>query len=232
MAALIAPKESASKLEPLVSWLIERRGVSSGTITNQIFFDVLTLLIFSHIAVIRHLNDGFLECDVPWDEEVGLPSHPTLAADAESYVKIFKPEDERLKSTLRSFSGWSCFASQKIPCACGNWRMKLREISVDVMVNHIFEKKDGKLLIKELIGVRSPDTEHLQNHYDVKVPSEVEDGLIIPSRSQAILEVKENKIFLSSVETKESAKQINIHEFARELKQLADKFVVDFVKAT
>lgn len=191
----------------------EQYPITSFRVPKSAFFlpaRAFLLALKAQAKILGYLNDEHFNCQVPWDRRVGLPSHPSLVADVLKYVQIFKP-DERTKAVLESFSAWTSFAKETITCCCGRgWNS--RKAALDFMLNHIFEVKDSKLVIKQLVGVKSDDDSHLAHHYsNFQQPSRQYGDL-------SIIFVYENAVHLTDPIAVESldykmAEQFNIAEF-------------------
>lgn len=203
--------------------------------TGLMFLDILLLLLASHLLAVKHLNSiqsprimqkligkENITCDIPWDETLGLPSHPTLAADAKSFPKIFRPEDQRLTALCESFSGWSLYATQKELCAC-NSRLKVNELTIEILVNHILKTEGDKLLIKQLIGLRSKDLSRLEKHYyEDKVPSRFVDSLLIISDVSADIFLPDANVRTNR--TTSSPEQFKIDKFQAQIASIVGAF--------
>ena len=205
--------------------------------TKLTFLDLLLLLLSSHAAVVRHLNSRQakadimkkligaenITCDIPWDEELDIPSCPVLAADARSYPKIFKPEDKRIGALCESFSGWSLYSTQKELCAC-NSRLKVNELMIEIMVNHILKTEDDKIFIKQLIGLRSEDPKRLEKHYyEDKVPSRFVDSLLIINDVSATFSLE--KGLMALVWTTNPPEQFKIDKFQKQVSEIVGAFL-------
>lgn len=203
--------------------------------TKLMFLDILLLLLTSHLATVKYLNLAQSEvvmqkligsenitCDIPWDEKMGLPSHPTLAADAKSYPRIFKPEDGRLSALCESFSGWSRYATQKELCAC-NSRLRINELIIEILVNHILKAENGWISIKQLIGLRSKDTKRLEKHYyEDKSPSRFVDSLLIISDVSWTFSLE--KGFLAAIWSANPPEQFKIDKFQAQIASIVGAF--------
>ncbi len=147
----------------------------------QVFLPLVSfyLALRAQEKALEYLNDKHLNYGLAWDENIGFPSLPSLAADAGSYVKYLKPEGE-LKIILESFSGWASFSRQKTRCACGGNSFSLRDVFLEIMINHVLAVQGESVLVKQLLGVKSDDASHLEHHYNnFKKKSERIDGLFM-----------------------------------------------------
>jgi len=185
--------------------------------------NAISAILKAQVKVLEYLNDRHLNCPVPWDKRTGLPSHPSMVADAQKYVKFFQCSED-LKSVLNSFFGWSLFAEEKLICCCGGSLLKPRNVSFDVMLNHALrvEQIDGDyfLVVKQLVGVRCSNRGHLKNHYNFGKMSHVMDDLSMIFIDEAGFSLKSNRIdyrFISS----QKADQFNFEEFSRRIASLS-----------
>ena len=255
-AKWLKPDESITRLLPIIEKIKKNRtddavapirgianlrtslevSADSARQTKLMFYDMILLLLASHLLAIRHLNSSQspavmrkligndnITCDVPWDETLELPSLPTLTADAKSFTAIFKPEDWRIKSLCDSFSGWSLYATQKELCAC-NSRLKVRELGIEILVNHILKIEKGIIFLKQLIGLRSEDLKRLEKHYyEDKVPSRFVDSLLIISDVSATFSPKEGVLALTWATN--PPKQFKIEKFQKQIGEITQAFL-------
>src|SRR3989344_3697608 len=176
--------------------------------------NIIILLLKAQMKVLEYLNDQHLNCLVPWDKRTGLPSHPSMVADAQKYAKFFQCSDG-LKSVLNSFFGWSLFAEEKLICCCGGSLLKPRDVSFSIMLNHSLKVDkigaDYFLVVKQLVGVRCNNKGHLKNHYNFGKMSQVLDDLSIIFITEAGFNFNSNEShyrFISS----QKADQFNLEE--------------------
>lgn len=177
------------------------------------------LILKAQLKVLEYLNDRHVNCPIPWDKRTGFPSHPSMVADAQKYLKFFQCSAD-LKSLLDSFLGWSLFAREELLCCCGGSLLKPRNISFDVMLNHVLriDYVDGNffLVIKQLVGVRCSNRGHLKNHYNFGKMSQAIDDLSMIFISESGFNLKSGRInhkFISS----QKADQFNLEEFSRRI---------------
>lgn len=211
--------------------------ISADTVrqTRQMFCDILLLLLASHSLTVRILNASQsprvmqkligkenITCDIPWDETLGLPSYPTLAADAKSYGRICRPEDMRIKALCESFSGWSLYATQKELCAC-NSRLKVNELTIEIMINHILKVSDRWLSIKQLIGLHSENLKRLEKHYyEDKTPSRFVDSLLIIADVSADISLAKKSVQMTW--TTSPPEQFKIDKFQAQIVSVVGSF--------
>lgn len=181
--------------------------------------NTVTLILKAQMKVLEYLNDNHLNCPVPWDKRTGLPSHPSMVADAGKYTKLFQCSDG-LKSVLDSFLGWSLFAREELLCCCGGSLLKPRNVSFDIMLNHALRVDqigdDYFLVVKQLVGVRCSNKWHLKNHYNFGQMSQVLDDLSMIFVGEIGFCLKPYGIdhrFISS----QKADQFNLEEFSRRI---------------
>lgn len=122
---------------------------------------LLELLVSAQRDTLYRANDEHISCPVPWSAETGFPSHPTMIADAGQFAKLSDcPEFQ--KPLINSFVSWTLFSGETVSCCCGRG---LREIAAEIVLNNVLGAADGGLLIKQFIGIRSDDVNHLRGHY-------------------------------------------------------------------
>jgi len=123
------------------------------------------ILLRAEMEVLLYLNDENLNCQVPWndwDMKVGLPSIPSMIADARKHRTA---EESFLYALLHSFFSWTVFARETLDCSHGSGPK--REVKDDIMMNYVLSSEDNALVIKQLVGVKSDDLSHLEHHYDL-----------------------------------------------------------------
>ncbi len=179
------------------------------------------LLLSAQFKALESLNDEYLNCGLAWDERTGLPSHPSIIADGQTYRRLFKP-DGILDAVLASFSGWILLSREQLFCCCGKkfrGPLKDRNVEIDVLLNHILSFDDEKgFVVKQLVGIKCGDPEHLEHHYDFKKQSRRDDGLYI-------IWLCENRLIVNgkveaALFSKEQAGQFNAPELYKRLNGL------------
>ena len=134
------------------------------------------LALQAQAKTLEYLNDKHVNCGLAWDEDIGLPSLPSLIADVGSYIRYFNPQGG-LHMLLESFCGWSLFEKEEISCCCGSRSFKLRKVALEIMFNHILEVQESSVVVKQFLGVRTDDLNHLEHHYNFKKQSQRIDNL-------------------------------------------------------
>lgn len=209
-------QESIAKLNNILDSNDFGRNVNSA-----IAFVVIALK--AQAKILEHLNDQHLNCSIPWDKRTGLPSHPSMIADAQKYTKFFQCS-EGIKSVLNSFLGWSLFAEKKILCYCDSSLLKPHNVSFGVMLNHVMRvdwtKGDYFFVIKQLVGVKCNNKEHPKNHYNFGKISQVMDDLSMIFISEVGFNLKSNQVCYSHI-LNQMADQFNVEEFSRQIASLA-----------
>ncbi len=153
-------KEALKKLETVRGKLEKALGkTSSGFLPAQ----SLLLAITGEIEVIKSLNDDTFNCPLPWDEEIGFPSIASFIADARKAGEHCAEKDKNLSALLKSFAGWQLLMTQSLLCWCG----ANRETSLiyDVLIHHLLTKENGAIVVKQIIAIRSENTDFIKNHY-------------------------------------------------------------------
>ncbi len=139
-------------------------------------FAAFYLALQAQVKAMEYLNDKNFNYGLAWDEDIGLPSLPSLVADVGSYVRHFNPQGE-LRKLLESFCGWTLFVKEEMLCCCGRRSFKGRKVVLEIMLNHILEVEDSSIIVKQLLGVKTDDLKHLEHHYNFKKQSQRIDNL-------------------------------------------------------
>lgn len=167
-------------------------------------------------AAICHLKCGqnkILYFPIPWETDTGLPSHPSLVADARHYCRAHHL-DAAAGVIVGSFAEWQIFQRQKIFCCCGKSSVIYRErtVPIEIVMHHpvIVDRKSGTLEIKQLVGIRSTDRDHIENHYDLRRDSRVDDNISIIRTASVQVGVSDFKLQTFG---EESAKQFDSQQF-------------------
>lgn len=178
------------------------------------------LALLAHKKALEYLNDKYLNYGLAWDEDIGLPSLPSLVADVGSYIRYLNPQGG-LRMILESFCGWTLFAKEEIMCACGKRSLKLRKVSLEIMLAHILEIKNSSVVVKQLLGVRTDDMKHLVRHYNFKKPSQRIDNLFMIWLCQN--RIKNNGNLEGEYLGSEQAEQFNLLGFQNRVLELTGK---------
>ncbi|OGZ97693.1 MAG: hypothetical protein A3I44_02270 [Candidatus Sungbacteria bacterium RIFCSPLOWO2_02_FULL_51_17] len=158
---------------------------------TEIIEELFTLLLLAHYKVGHHTSPAGIPLMVPWDPKTGLPSHPSLTADARTCADEEKDISPGLRALLGSFSGWSVFAKETFRCACGGG-MTLREIPLEIVVHTALGTgtayADRKALaMTTFIGIRSQVSSHLDHHYAMSSPSNAAGDIRIVNFTNALV---------------------------------------------
>lgn len=142
-------------------------------------YDVLLKAFINNLALNQSRMFYF---PIPWEVDVDLPSHPSLIADARHYCQSNNLSDTT-GVVVDSFAEWRLFKQQNIFCCCGKNSTISRErtIPIGIMLHHSLgiDHKSHTLEIKQLIGIRSTDRNHIENHYNLHRNSRVNDDISI-----------------------------------------------------
>lgn len=233
MIFFLKPKDSIERIGRLLPSLIK-----DGLQTNSC--NALIILLLAHIKIVRHLNCGFADCDIPWNDATNFLSPSTLMADAKSFVSMFgdKLKKPEINAVLNSFNEWTEFSREKIDCACGKISMKLREVDARIMLRHIIKEmidleKSGsasiKIIFNQFIGIQSGDKRHLNCHYDTGHLSCIDKNISIVSETAVELKIENEKLILVMLE-KVISEQFNLEEFNKRMMQIvkySEKFLCE-----
>ena len=175
-------KESLVRLRRLIGLINAKIASGDARLVGQSFklLKVFELALQAQARIVDALNDDHISCPIVWDELTGFPSHPTLAADLNKYVEILQSSDEVLVAILRSFSGWTFLAKETSPRCFGSF-FGLKNVQMNIKINHILSSVDGRLGLKQLVGVDSPNLnqKELERYFGCGRSSQVIDDLFI-----------------------------------------------------
>lgn len=226
---IISPEQAIERLEKLTCLLRQQLSTQK----DKTYFTPLVSYCAAlnvQSQALRCFNE-FVEVGVPWDEELNLPSSPSMAADIKTYSEQIGLKGE-LKGLFSSFSGWALFRRVVESCACG-WIKKrggglmFRDVSIDIMVNTIIKTEEGgNLKIKQFIGVRADDAEHLAHHYEIfsRQSSAVGDLMII-LESENCLKFSRDRIGVEAIDLKK-AKNFDLDAFSSILSDFLNLTIV------
>jgi len=160
----------------------------------------LFLALLGEIMVLKTVNDGKLNCPLPWNEEIRFPSPPSFSADAKKSAE-FAGENPKLQAILKSFSGWQVFSKEiKEGCACGLSAFKTRDVAYDVLVNHIVVADGQGVLVKQLFAIRSDDRLFLSEHFNDKNGRKNDFSRVLPDAN--IVWLSENRVEIAGNQVK------------------------------
>ncbi|MBI2063404.1 MAG: hypothetical protein HYT65_00210 [Candidatus Yanofskybacteria bacterium] len=212
---IIDYKEGLGRLHELIDLIRGKIAIGDSTLIgkNFGFLKILGIALEAQHKLIGYLNDELISCPIAWDETTGFPSHPTLAADLQKYLEIFKPQDDVLKTILRSFAHWELLVQETSVRCCGSIT-KLKTVKMDIKINHVLKTEDGWLSFKQLVGVESADLSHqeLRDYFDFRRPSKNIDGLMIIFSREWLLRAKDGELETKEVKT-EKAELFNLEKF-------------------
>jgi hypothetical protein len=208
-------KESIQKLSDLVTIIKEKMQKMENEYGSYLPSISFFLALQVQAKVIDYLNDEALNYGLAWDEDTGFPSLPSLVADVGSYVRHFNPQG-KLRILLESFCGWSLFEKEEMLCCCSSF--KLRKVALEIMLNHVLEIQESSVVIKQILGVRTDDLKHLEQHYDLKKPSQRIDNLNIIWLCRN--EIKNNGSLKIEYLGSEHAEQFNFLGFQNRIMEL------------
>lgn len=153
---------------------------------------ILWAACIAQFHTIKKLNNETINCDVPWDQRTGLPTNSTIIADSQKFCELFHPPP-LLETLLRSLSQWTIFSREEFGCCCGRgW--KLRILSLDVMVNVFLDVTEKGMAVKQIVGIKSDDRKHLQEHYNQKRGSRVFHDLVIVGEETSVIDARNNQL--------------------------------------
>lgn len=202
---IIDYKEGLQRLRELIDLIHAKVALGDSTLIgkNLGFLKVLSIALEAQHKLISYLNDDLISCPIAWDETSGFPSHPTLVADLQKYVEIFKPENKFLVSVLRSFDHWELLTRETSQVGVN---LKLKTTLMNIKMNHILKTLHNNLVFTQLVGVESADISHqeLRDYFDFRRPSKVIDGLMIIFSREWLLRVVDGRLETQEVKTKKA----------------------------
>lgn len=196
----------------------------TGNHAQRVMASIMKLLFFCHACLTERMNTRSLNSMVPWDARTKLPSHPTLIADAEVFMKVFQNRHAGVETVIKSFSARQEFARQKIDCACdGSWKTK--EIGVAIFVANGLTVRDERLHLISRVEVESDNAGHPNNHYSYS-----SDGSAPGSRCIVLCEAKVSRVddprpLEISVVREERAKEFQFDLFANDIQNDINSFL-------
>lgn len=195
-------KEAVERLKSVFEQL--KQGLARHSLHDVLASLAFSIFIESEIKALEYLNDENLNCFVPWDENIGLPSLPTMVADVKKYAEdklsirpqryfsdspfipgvnvVVEPSGVTgyfLLPLLNSFYGWTRLSEEAFPsCVCSTNNLNGKKVELEIMINHVMGVEDNALLIEELVGVRTDD-EHFEKHFKMQKQSARDPNLYI-----------------------------------------------------
>lgn len=155
---LLSPDDSLKRLRPLIE------GLEGADPKEQTPFHPVVLMLFlAHASTVDIWKQSDHPCFVAWDENTGMPSHPTLMADANFWGKRTRGKESAL---LQSFGEWAVWKQEPFNCSCGRFRRGARKIEVEIMLRHDLAVLGDILILYQAAAVRSSDKGHLNHHYE------------------------------------------------------------------
>lgn len=202
------PETTIARLQKIKSGL-------SDLAEKQMPLMAYTVLLGAAINHLTHSQSKMFYFPIPWEVDTGLPSHPSLIADARHYCRSNNLSDTT-GIIVDSFAEWRLFKGQKIFCCCGKGSVISREriVPIEIVIHHpiSIDRKSNTLEIKQLVGVRSTDRDHTENHYNLRRDSRVDDNI-------SIIRAAFTRIGIENLELRtdgeECAKQFDINFFRK-----------------
>ncbi|MBI4160639.1 MAG: hypothetical protein HY506_01915 [Candidatus Yanofskybacteria bacterium] len=169
-------------------------------------------------AAINHLGrsqNKMFYFPIPWEKDTGLPSHPSLIADARHYCQTNGLSDTA-GVIVNSFTEWQAFRKQNIFCCCGKGSAVSRErmVLIEIVIHHpiIIDRESNIFEIKQLVGIRATDRDHIENHYNLRRDSRVDNNISIIGTASSRIAVEDLKLYTSK---EEYAEQFDVGAFKK-----------------
>lgn len=174
-----------------------------------------TVLLDAAVNHLAHSQNKMFYFPIPWEIETSLPSHPSLIADARHYCRSNNLSDTT-GIIVDSFAEWRLFRQQRIFCCCGKGSIISREriVPIEIVIHHpiSIDRESNTLEIKQLVGIRSADRDHIENHYSLRRDSLVDHNISIINSSYVKINI-DNLELLASGE--EYAQQFDVNFFKK-----------------
>ena len=84
------------------------------------------------------------------------------------------------------------------------------------MINNILKVEQDSLIVKLIIGIKSDDQSHLNEHYDVKKQSMVFDDLFIVFNCENLIKIQGERVIIRPVDLNH-AKHFDLPFFEKEM---------------
>lgn len=217
----LEPEESRARLQeilkkfanPGVRWRImpqDRTSYKAKSESPEFLAEALLKLLFlTHLELVQAINSKGLAVKIPWDGMLKLPSLPTLAADASAFAVLCSWPNKTVGILAKSFSGWETFSEETMNCACGS-SMKLKKVPIKIMTATIVKSEESSVSLKNLIGVKTEDVGHLENHYSFSEVCPEDDLMRIIARSESKIRLENNgNGFSAEIVSEKSAREFN-----------------------
>ena len=171
-----------------------------------------TVLLDAALSNIRQASQQLFCLPFPWEVTIDFPSHPTLIADARHFCQTAQLA-EKNGIIVDSFAQWRLFKKQEIFCCCGR-ATRGRTVPIEIVIHHPvrIDRSSRTLEIKQLIGIRSADQQHIEGHYNLHKASRVDHNISIIRSSTLLLSFPAFQL-LSKVES--GAQQFNLPIFEK-----------------
>src|SRR3989344_4531723 len=174
-----------------------------------------TVLLEAAINNILRRNNKMFYFPIPWETDMGLPSQPSLIADARHYCRV-NNLSETSGIIVDSFAEWRLFKEQKIFCCCGKGSVISREriVPIEIVLHHpiSIDREAYTIEIKQLVGIRSTDRDHIENHYDLRRDSRVNSDISIIKTGFVKIDLTN---FQLVAQEENSAKQFDLSSFRK-----------------
>ena len=173
------------------------------------------VLLDAAINHLTHSQNKMFYFPIPWETDTGLPSQPSLIADAKHYCRT-----NNLAGTagiiVDSFAEWKLFKKQKIFCCCGKGSAISREriVPIEIVIHHPIniDRDSHALEIKQLVGIRSADRDHIENHYDLRRASRVNSDISIIKTGFVKIDLANFQLI---AQEKSSSEQFDLNSFKK-----------------
>ena len=214
----LEPEESRTRLQEVLRKLSSPHGIrwqdrtfykAESESPESLAEALLKFLFLSHLELVQRINSKGLTVKIPWDGMLKLPSLPTLAADARAFAVLCTLPNKTAAVLAKSFSGWETFSEETMNCACGS-SMKLKKVPIRIMTTTIVKSEENSMFLKNLVGVRTEELPHLNNHYSFSEESEDDPMIRVIHKVEARIRLEENADgFGASMVNAKSAREFN-----------------------
>lgn len=165
----LSPQASMERLRPILQKLADVKAINATPL-----HPVVLLLLKAHEAIVQSWEESGMSCEIPWDDATSLPSHPTLAADAQSWGKRTSGKEQAL---LASFKDWSVWEREKIKCSCRD--RSFRSVDAEILLRHDLGKTGPSLIVRQTTAVWSRDKKFLHGHFGGYIQKAADDTVVV-----------------------------------------------------
>lgn len=213
------PEAAIARLQKIKSGLSDLAEKHMPLMAYAVLFD-------AGISHLTHSQNKMFYLPIPWEVDTGLPSHSSLIADARHHCRINNLTDTT-GMIVDSFAEWRLFQQQRIFCCCGKGSVISREriVPIEIVIHHPInvDREANILEVKQLVGIRSTDRDHIENHYDLRRDSRVNSDISIIKTGFVKINLANFQVI---VHEESSAKQFDLNLFRKMFGDMCHNFLI------